>query len=283
MFTAILLAAMMTPFGEKVTAENAWREYPRPQMVRANWQCLNGEWSWQVTKVAETASMPKEWQEKKILVPFAIESPLSGIGRLTEEDEYIWYRRTFTAAKRPGERIILHLDAVDFRAQVFVGHHEVDVPHESANVPIVADITDLAQDGENELTVCVWDPTELGAFGSTGKQIHKPQSCFYTRSSGIVGSVWTENVPETYIRSYKVTTDIDKGEVTFTFDLEGRGGECGSVEVLPIPNASSQLEIGNIGTGNIPTVATLKTSFLPGEPVTIKMPKDFECWSPENP
>ena len=80
MLTTILLAAMMTPFGEKVTAENAWREYPRPQMVRSNWQCLNGEWSWQVTKVAETTAMPKEWQEKKILVPFAIESPLSGIG-----------------------------------------------------------------------------------------------------------------------------------------------------------------------------------------------------------
>ena len=93
MLTTILLAAMMTPFGEKVTAENALREYPRPQMVRANWQCLNGEWSWQVTKVSETTAMPKEWQEKKILVPFAIESPLSGIGRLTEEDEYIWYRR----------------------------------------------------------------------------------------------------------------------------------------------------------------------------------------------
>ena len=135
MFTAIVLAAMMTPFGEKVTAENAWREYPRPQMVRSNWQCLNGEWSWQVTKVDETAAMPAEWQEKKILVPFAIESPLSGVGRLMETDEYLWYRRSFTAAKRPGERVILHLDAVDFRAQVFVGHNEVDVPHESANVP----------------------------------------------------------------------------------------------------------------------------------------------------
>ena len=279
MVTTILLAAMMTPFGEKVTADNAWREYPRPQMVRANWQCLNGEWSWQVTKVAETAAMPKEWQAKKILVPFAIESPLSGIGRLMEADEYLWYRRTFTAAKRPGERVILHLDAVDFRAQVFVGHHEVDVPHESANVPIVADITDLVKDGENELTVCVWDPTELGAFGSTGKQIHKPQSCFYTRSSGIVGSVWTENVPETYIRSYKVTTDIDKGVVTFTFAVAGRCNDCGIVEIcncenMEIPNESASGQFHNF---------TISQSFKPGEPVAIKMPKDFACWSPENP
>lgn len=279
MLTTILLAAMMTPFGEKVTAENAWREYPRPQMVRANWQCLNGEWSWQVTKVAETASMPKEWQEKKILVPFAIESPLSGIGRLTEEDEYIWYRRTFTAAKRPGERIILHLDAVDFRAQVFVGHHEVDVPHESANVPIVADITDLVVDGENELTVCVWDPTEFGAIGSTGKQMHKPRRCFYTRSSGIIGSVWTENVPEAYISSYKVTTDIDMGVVTFTFAAAGRCNDCGIVEIcncenMEIPNESPSGQFHNF---------TISQSFKPGEPVAIKMPKDFACWSPENP
>ena len=278
MLTTILLAAMMTPFGEKVTADNAWREYPRPQMVRANWQCLNGEWSWQVTKVAETAAMPKEWQAKKILVPFAIESPLSGIGRLMEADEYLWYRRTFTAAKRPGERVILHLDAVDFRAQVFVGHHEVDVPHESANVPIVADITDLVKDGENELTVCVWDPTELGAFGSTGKQIHKPQSCFYTRSSGIVGSVWTENVPETYIHSYKVTTDIDMGTVTFTFNVEGAYGDKGEIAIF---NAEAQSSGAN---ASLPLCdSALKTSFHHGEPVTIKMPKDFACWSPENP
>ena len=145
MLTAMLLAAMMTPFGEKVTADNAWREYPRPQMVRDNWQCLNGAWNWQVTKVADAAAMPEKWQEKKMLVPFAIESPLSGIGRLMEDDEYLWYRRTFTAAKRSGERVLLHLDAVDFRAQVFVGHHEVDVPHESANVPITADITDFGE------------------------------------------------------------------------------------------------------------------------------------------
>ncbi|MBR2837180.1 MAG: M20/M25/M40 family metallo-hydrolase [Kiritimatiellae bacterium] len=259
MFAAIVLAAMMTPFGEKVTAENAWREYPRPQMVRANWQCMNGEWRWQVTKVAETAAMPEAWQEKKILVPFAIESPLSGIGRLMEEDEYLWYRRSFTVAKRRGERIILHLDAVDFRAQVFVGHHEVDIPHESANVPIIADITDFAKDGENELTVCVWDPTELGAYGSTGKQIHKPQSCFYTRSSGIVGSVWTENVPETYIRSYKVTPDIDAGTVRFDFDIAG--------------SRSAEIEVAVDGCDPVRGM----------DAITVKMPAGFRLWSPEEP
>ena len=259
MFTAIVLAAMMTPFGEKVTAENAWREYPRPQMVRSNWQCLNGEWSWQVTKVEETAAMPAEWQEKKILVPFAIESPFSGVGRLMEADEYLWYRRSFTAAKRPGERVILHLDAVDFRAQVFVGHNEVDVPHESANVPIVADITDFIEDGENELTVCVWDPTELGAYGSTGKQIHKPQSCFYTRSSGIVGSVWTENVPETYVRSYKVTPDIDNGTVRFDFDIAG--------------SRSAEIEVTVDGCEPV----------RGRDAITVKMPAGFRLWSPEEP
>ncbi len=259
MVAAIILAAMMTPFGEQVTADNAWREYPRPQMVRANWQCLNGAWDWQVTKVAETAAMPERWQEKKILVPFAIESPLSGVQRLMEADEYLWYRRTFTAAKRPGERVLLHLDAVDFRAQVFVGHEEVDVPHESANVPIVADITDLVKDGENELTVCVWDPTELGAYGSTGKQIHKPQSCFYTRCSGIVGSVWLENVPETHVRSYKVTPDIDRGVVRFEFDVAGSRAE--------------EIEVAVDGCAPVHGHDAL----------TVAMPKGFRLWSPEEP
>ena len=274
--------AIKTPWGEKVTPENAWREYPRPQMERANWTNLNGLWQYAVTK--DAPECPKKW-DGEILVPFVIESSLSGVGRLLEKDETLWYRRTFDADFGSGERLILHFDQVDFRAMVFVNGRELDVPHEGGQMPFSYDLTGVARQGENELVVSVWDPTTEG-IGSVGKQTFKPRGCSYTRSSGIGGTVWLEKVPEAYIAGYRVTPDIDKGEVTLTFKVDGRrhgGAECGSVEVLPIPNTNSQLENGNIGTGNISTLATIKSTFWPGEPCTIKMPAGFRLWSPESP
>ena len=241
--TAAGAAPLMTPWGEKVTSANCWREYPRPQMVRDNWTCLNGDWDWQVTSVTNTPGRPETWAGK-IRVPFAIESALSGVGRALEPDEFLWYTRTITCAPAPGKRILLHFEAVDFRAMVFIGHQEVtDVPHESGQLPFTLDITDYVKPGDNDLTVCVWDPTD-DFINSRGKQCFKPGGCFYTRSSGIVGSVWMETVPEKHIRSYKLYTDIDKGTVRFEFDkVEGAG------EVK----------------------------------VTTNLPKDFTCWTPETP
>jgi len=249
MFCAALLAAlaqaasMTTTWGEKVTPENAWRGYPRPQMVRANWTNLNGEWDYAVTSVTNTPGRPEKW-DGKILVPFPIESALSGVGRLLRPDEFLWYTRTIECDPKPGERILLHFGGVDFRTMVFIGHDEVtDVPHEGGQNPFTVDITDYVKKGGNELTVCVWDPTE-DFVNSRGKQSFNPSGCFYTRVSGIWQTVWMETVPENYIKSYKVFTDIDKGTVRFEFDkVEG----AGEVEV------------------------------------TTDMPKDFECWSPENP
>ena len=99
--------------------------------VRDSWTCLNGDWDWQVTSVTNTPGRPEAWAGK-IRVPFAIESALSGVERKLEPDEFLWYTRTIDCAPAPGKRILLHFEAVDFRAMVFVGHHEVtDVPHES--------------------------------------------------------------------------------------------------------------------------------------------------------
>ena len=250
MIAAVVMVAMgavagpmMTEWGGKVTPENAWRGYPRPQMVRANWTNLNGEWDYAVTSVTATPGIPEKW-DGKILVPFPIESALSGVGRLLKPDEFLWYTRKIVCDPKPGERILLHFGGVDFRTMVFIGHEEVtDVPHEGGQNPFTLDITDYVKAGENELTVCVWDPTE-DFVNSRGKQSFKPSGCFYTRVSGIWQTVWMETVPENYIKSYKVFTDIDKGTVRFEFDkVEGAG------EVQ----------------------------------VTTDMPKNFECWSPENP
>lgn len=240
---ALSASPLMTQWGEKVTSANCWREYPRPQMVRDNWTNLNGDWEYQITSVTNTPGRPKSWAGK-IRVPFAIESALSGVERNLEPDEYLWYTRKIMCEPAPGKRILLHFEAVDFRAMVFIGHQEVtDIPHESGQLPFTLDITDYVKPGANELTVCVWDPTD-DFINSRGKQSLKPSGCFYTRSSGIVGSVWMEMVPEKHIRSYKVYTDIDKGTVRFEFDkVEGAG------EVQ----------------------------------VTTNLPKDFTCWTPENP
>lgn len=234
---------LMTVWGEKMTPETAWKDYPRPQMVRDNWVNLNGEWDYAITSVTNTPGCPKNW-DGKILVPFPLESSLSGVGRKLEPDQFLWYRRKIKVGKRGGERILLHFGGVDFRTMVFIGHTEVtDVPHEGGQNPWTVDISDFVQNGENELVVCVWDPTDK-FVNSRGKQSLNPKGCFYTRVSGIWQTVWMESVPDKHIRSYRVFTDIDKGTVRFEFDkVEG----AGEVEV--------------------------KTD----------LPKDFKLWSPEEP
>ncbi|MDY5596929.1 MAG: glycoside hydrolase family 2 TIM barrel-domain containing protein [Kiritimatiellia bacterium] len=253
-------ASMTTPWGDKVTAENAWREYPRPQMVRSGWTCLNGQWDYAVTSVTNTLGRPSAW-DGKILVPFALESKLSGVEKLLEPDQFLWYTRTIDCAKRPGERILLHFGAVDFRTMVFIGHDEVTgVPHEGGQNPFTLDITDFVKDGANELTLCVWDPTE-DFVNSRGKQSFKPTGCYYTRVSGIWQTVWMENVPETYIGGYTVETDIDAGTATFRFDVRSPKSNRPEVEV---------------------SVAGAKATSVNGS-VTIKMPEGFRLWSPEEP
>lgn len=258
-------APMMTPWGEKVTAENAWRGYPRPQMIRENWTNLNGHWDYAVTSVTNTPGRPLKW-DGKILVPFAIESALSGVGRLLKPDEFLWYTRKIVCNPNPGERTLLHFGGVDFRAMVFIGHTEVtDIPHEGGQNPFTIDITDYVKKGENELTVCVWDPTE-DFVNSRGKQSFTPKGCFYTRVSGIWQTVWMETVPETYVESYKCTTDIDKGVVNFSFKIAGSD-----------PDEEVEMEIFD-GDKCIASADEDGNKTL-----TVKMPKGFKLWSPESP
>ena len=262
---AKVACTLMTEWGEKVTPENAWRSYPRPQMERDGWTNLNGEWDYAVTSVTNTPGIPQKW-DGKILVPYAIESALSGVGRLLKPDEFLWYTRTIKCNPMPGERILLHFGAVDFRTMVFIGHTEVtDVPHEGGQNPFTIDITDYVKSGDNTLTVCVWDPTE-DFVNSRGKQSFKPKGCFYTRVSGIWQTVWMETVPESYIESYKCTTDIDNGVVRFDFKV------CG-------PEADEDVKI-DIYDGDVCVASAEKDV---GKPVTVKMPKGFRLWSPESP
>ena len=265
MLSAVLAAAMMTAFGEKVTADNAWREYPRPQMVRDGWTCLNGTWNYTIVS-NDVDGIVRNVAAGKILVPFPIESALSGVGRLTAADEMIEYRRAFDAEPVAGRRLILRFDGVDFRAQVFVNGVEAGIPHEGAQTGFSYDVTDLVRKGSNDLLVRVWDPTE-GFVNSLGKQSLKPQGCFYTRVSGIWKTVWLESVPETWIERFNAIPDIDSGKVGFVFEVNGEEPRA-EVEV-EVKDSDGKVVARGKGRG--------------GRRFEIAMPKGFRLWSPEEP
>lgn len=270
---ALNAAPMLTPWGEKVTSDNCWREYPRPQMVRDGWTCLNGDWDYAITAITNTPGRPQKW-DGKIRVPFALEAPLSGCGcRLLKPDEYLWYTREITLDPKPGEKILLHFGAVDFRAVVYLGHDEVAAtPHDGGQLPFTVDLTPLAKKGVNTLTVLVWDPTE-DFINSRGKQAFRTHACFYTRMSGIWQTVWLETVPARHIADYAVTTDIDRGEVTFDVKVEGLsyadaglfGPDKGEIEIF---DGDECIACGK---------------FVPGRSCTIELPEGFGLWSPESP
>ena len=265
MFGLIVAAAMMTSFGEKVTPENAWCEYPRPQMVRDGWAPLNGTWDYAIVS-NDTEGIVRNVVAGKILVPFPIESTLSGVGRLTAPGEMIEYRRTFPANPVAGRRLILRFDGVDFRAQVFVNGVEAGIPHEGAQTGFSYDVTDLVRKGSNDLLVRVWDPTE-GFVNSLGKQSIKPHGCFYTRVSGIWKSVWMESVPDTWIERFNAIPDIDAGKVGFVFEVNGEEPRT-EVEVA-VKDADGKVVARGKGRG--------------GRRFEIAMPKGFKLWSPEEP
>ena len=169
--------------GAKVTPENAWREYPRPQMVRGNWTCLNGLWDYAITE--DAPGIPKKW-DGEILVLFPFESSLSGVGRKVLAKDMLWYRRTLDAHVKPGERLILHFEQVDFRTQVFLNGVEVsDVPHDGGQVPFSYDVTDYVKNGaqrgrkamfvrtrEGQSMPSVGDDVEiLGFFERSGRNV----------------------------------------------------------------------------------------------------------------
>lgn len=208
---------LMTKWGKAVNPENAWKEYPRPQLVRKDWQNLNGLWDYAIT--AKGAAKPAKW-DGQILVPFAIESALSGVGKRVGADELLWYRRTFEVPVGwKGKRVLLHFEAVDWEATVFVNGKELGT-HRGMSDPFSFDITDALKDGQNELIVRVWDPTDTGAQ-PRGKQVRKPEGIWYTPVTGIWQTVWLEPVPETAFDRIVCVPDFDNNQVRFIFDTRG--------------------------------------------------------------
>lgn len=208
---------IMTPWAKDVSTENVLPEYPRPQMVRKQWINLNGLWDYTV--------VPKEQQQvtsfdKKILVPFCIESALSGVKKPLLPGEKLWYKKNFFIPRElAGQKILLNFGAVDWETTVWVNEREVG-KHIGGYLPFTFEIGNYLKNGENELIVAVWDPTDTH-WQQKGKQVLEPKNIFYTPISGIWQTVWLEAVPQTYIKNLRMIPDIDSEKLELIANVEG--------------------------------------------------------------
>jgi len=207
---------LLTRWGEDVRADNAWTEYPRPQMKRDQWTNLNGHWNYAVTDNTQT-DVPEDWQGK-ILVPFCLESKLGGVGRLLDGSEALWYQRSFEADKEDSQRTLLNFEAVDYRCEIFVNQKLVG-KHVGGNTPFSFDITEPLVDGSNHLVIRVEDTTD--GYQLRGKQKLNARGIWYTRVSGIWQTVWLETVPTSHIEDLKLSTSAKNGTITVAPQVAG--------------------------------------------------------------
>ncbi len=219
---------LATRWSKEVSPSNALKEYPRPQMQRSIWQNLNGLWEYGITNYTNEANFTNVKMQGKILVPYPIESQLSGVKKALQPDQLLWYKRSFdklpaksgAGTMTKGERTLIHFGAVDYQCWVYVNGKKVG-QHEGGYTEFSFDITGALKNGANELIVKVYDPSDAG-IGPRGKQVLSPQSIYYTPSSGIWQTVWMEIVPETYIESLEMTPDIDKGVLHLKVNVAGK-------------------------------------------------------------
>lgn len=252
---------ILTPWSQQLDPSRPLPEYPRPQLVRENWQDLNGLWNYRIT--AKDEPMPASYSGK-ILVPFAIESALSGVGKTVGKDSILWYNTKFTLPRAmKGKRILLHFGAVDWKAEVFLNGQSIGF-HEGGYDPFSIDISPFLKKGEQELVVSAWDPTDQGPQ-PRGKQVAQPKSIWYTPVTGIWQTVWLEAVPLSFVREIRPTPDIDRQILTL------------SIEVF---DAKEGDRIRAIALDGQATVAESETLAGTGAVLKIDNPK---LWSPDDP
>lgn len=251
-----------TPWADQVNPDHPLPEYPRPQMERSAWANLNGLWNYSITPAdAKDAGN----YAGKILVPFAVESSLSGVGKTVGKDRLLWYNRKFSLSKgMERKKILLHFGAVDWRTEVFVNGKPAG-DHEGGYDPFYFDITPLLnKSGSQNLTVRVWDPTDEGPQ-PRGKQVVKPEGIWYTPVTGIWQTVWLEAVPETYITVIKPTADIDNKLLSVS---------------VSVTNAKAGDKINISAWDGSSKVSDVESDAGPAVKLMISDPK---LWSPDSP
>lgn len=276
-----MVEVMLTAWGEQLDSLNPLPDYPRPQMVRADWTNLNGPWKYAIVDSQEDAVGPMtapDWQGE-IIVPFSPEVPLSGVNRTLMPSQTLWYQRTFTVedgAVDGRHRVLLHFGAVDQSCRVAVDGVEVG-GNIGGYLPFTIDITDAlsphaSSPTEHTVTVAVRDVTDTSYF-ATGKQSSTPGGIWYTPQSGIWQTVWIEVVPDAHIHKLVFTPGLDSVEVTVVAGGEG----------------TARLQIGapalyrdGLHSSTLRGESDLDVDIPVNEPTVVPVVNP-QWWSPENP
>ncbi len=246
---------LYTRWGRELNKEMPLSEYPRPQMVRDSFICLNGMWDYAIYPSVKSFN----GYEGEICVPFSPECLLSGVERNVTPEDTLYYRKKFTFTKT-NDRVLLHFGAVDYKCEVTVNGVCFGT-HTGGYFPFEVDITKAVKDGENEITLKVTDPSEMGSQAS-GKQTSARGNIWYTPQSGIWQTVWLEEVPASYIKSVKLTPDIDSD--TLKVEVMGEG------------------DIGEITVTALDGENVLCSVCSSADTVSLKI-SSYEKWTPENP
>ncbi len=252
---------LKTKWAETIDVKNVLPEYPRPIMERSDWSNLNGLWQYAILPVGKQE--PKAF-DGQILVPFAVESSLSGVQKSLGKDNELWYKRTFTVPSNWKDKdVLLHFGAVDWKTEVFVNDVKVGT-HTGGYTPFSFNITPFLTSGDQKLVVKVWDPTNDG-YQARGKQINNPNGIWYTPVSGIWQTVWLEPVNNKHIANIKTVPNIDNGVLNVKVCAE---------------NAASDDIVEIVLKDGSKTVSHTKT--IAGQEAQIAI-ENAKLWSPESP
>lgn len=259
-----------TKWADDVDVKNVLPEYPRPQMVRSQWQNLNGLWDYAITKEDAQYSAV----DGKILVPFAVESSLSGVAKTVGEENALWYERTFTVPSSwRGKDVLLHFGAVDWKSEVWVNGQSLGV-HTGGYTPFCYNITPyLKKSGAQTVRLRVWDASDK-SFQPRGKQVCESSGIWYTPVTGIWQTVWMEPVAKTHVSNYYVVSDVDGAKMNV------------SVEALNLQEGDKlclDLLEGGIGySAEKASDKVLASAEIVDGKAVVAVP-DMKTWSPDSP